>query len=388
MQANSTTATTITQAQATTTETGPTWTTKQPPTRPHRTRRPATRWTAEDAVYNAEAYKAWLQRLDSDHWQEIYGPHTPVEFARALHDCRYYKNAQQQYDAAGKPARWTARLEEVRQQMRATLKALHFENPKALWREYQWSQYRDPNGYSPDHGAHIAEVDHYLWVAETSRAISLDAIDGGYTSPYNCNVDAAIESSRYHGTPYAITDDGDNVETRRADLTHRLESLQRQQASLPTRIKASTSPALTQKLTARYNTLARQIRQTEDDLAEISDLLGETDDLTPQEWTEKIQRASYQYIGENARYGLTRSTPAAATARPVDVFNYAAEADDAIQNLLDLQRQSQELIAYVESVQATGKALTPTQERMYAEAQDLLPVITASLAAQTARLQA
>jgi hypothetical protein len=72
----------------------------------------------------------------------------------------------------------------------------------------------------------------------------------------------------------------------------------------------------------------------------------------------------------------------------VDIFQTASAAQDAIQNLQDLQRQSQELIAYIASIQATGKALTPTQERMHAEAHDLLPVITASIAAQTARLQA
>jgi hypothetical protein len=69
----------------------------------------------------------------------------------------------------------------------------------------------------------------------------------------------------------------------------------------------------------------------------------------------------------------------------VDIFQTASAAQDAIQNLQDLQRQSQELIAYIASMQASGKTLIPTQQRMYAEAVDLLPVITASLAVLVAR---
>jgi hypothetical protein len=85
---------------------------------------------------------------------------------------------------------------------------------------------------------------------------------------------------------------------------------------------------------------------------------------------------------------LTRSTSAAPDAETVDIFNHAAEANDAIQNLRDLQRQSQELIAYIEGRKAAGKEISPTQERMYAEAIDLLPVIAASLTAQKCRITA
>jgi hypothetical protein len=104
-------------------------------------------------------------------------------------------------------------------------------------------------------------------------------------------------------------------------------------------------------------------------------------EISPDQWARQI---AYQ----TADYGLQRSTPAAPDTQTVDIYNTAAEATDAIQNLLDLQRQSRDLIAYIDSRTAAGKEFTPTQERMYAEAIDLLPVITASLAAQTARLHA
>jgi hypothetical protein len=156
MQANSTITPTITQAP-----TGhPIWS------------RPAQRaasqgytnpWSDVDAVYSADRYRAWLQQLPSARWQGLFGRHTPADFERALAICRYYKEAKAKYDAAGQPARWTARLQQINQEMRRTLQALHFATPKELWQQYQWSQYRDPDGYSPDHAAHIAEVDHYLW---------------------------------------------------------------------------------------------------------------------------------------------------------------------------------------------------------------------------------
>ncbi len=367
MQANLTTETTITQAQAhTTTTNGPTWITKQPATRPYQPRRPATRWTAEDAAYHAEAYKAWLQGIDSDRWQEIYGQHTPAEFAHALHDCRYCKNAQQQYDTAGKPARWTARLEEVRQQMRATLKALHFENPKALWQEYQWSQYRDPNGYSPDHAAHIASVDHYLWLGETSRAIALDAIDGGYTSPYQCNIDSALEESRPKAAPeYAAGSPDPHATQEEYYRLHALADAEMRQARYAVRAYIQTGRPAAWQSAARRLVQAIQFDQ---EAAEAN--------LQAQTWWQ------------DREFSLERSAPAAPGTKTVDIYDRAAETHDAIQNLLDLQQQSRDLIAYVESRKAAGKELTTTQERMYAEAQDLLPVIAASIAAQTARIQA
>ena len=103
--------------------------------------------------------------------------------------------------------------------------------------------------------------------------------------------------------------------------------------------------------------------------------------MSAQEWAKQI-------AFQTADYGLARTAPAAPGTPTVDIFQTATVAQDAIQNLRDLQRQSQELIAYIDSRTAAGQELSPTQERMYAGAQDLLPVIPASIQAQTARLQA
>lgn len=386
---NSTINTTDTQAQAHTTETnGPTWTTTQPATHPPKTRRPLTRWTAEDAAYSPDRYKEWLQSLDSIRWQEIYGQHSPADLDRAIAVCRYYKSAKAKYDANPKrPESWTARLNQLHRHMTATIKALHFENPRALWAAYQWTTYRDPNGYSPDHGAHIANVDHYLWLRDVTAALSIDNNDGGYTSPYPNNADAALEAARTPRLEYAVTDDADNPQYQLAAIQRQLGHASRKRQTLAARIKTATDAPTKQKLAARYNAVAVEIKQLAAEADELTRLLtpptnedGEYE-ISPDQWAKQI---AYQ----TADYGLSRCTPAAPGTARVDVFNQAAEANDAIQNLLDLQRQSQELIAYIESVQATGKALTPTQTRMYAEALDLLPVITASLAAQTARTQA
>jgi hypothetical protein len=104
-------------------------------------------------------------------------------------------------------------------------------------------------------------------------------------------------------------------------------------------------------------------------------------EISQDQWARQI---AYQ----TADYGLQCSTPAAPDTQTIDIYNTAAEVTDAIQNLRDLQRQSQDLIAYIDSRKAAGKEITPTQARMYDEAQDLLPVITASIQAQTARIQA
>jgi hypothetical protein len=131
---------------------------------------------------------------------------------------------------------------------------------------------------------------------------------------------------------------------------------------------------------AAIKQLAADVQELERLLTSPTDADGEATMSAP-EWARQI-------AFQTADYGLAHTAPAAPGTPTVDIFQTAPAAQDAIQNLLDLQRQSQELIAYIESVQATGKTLTPTQERMYAEARDLLPVITASIAAQTARLQA
>lgn len=366
MYANSTITPMITQAPANPTATGPAWNTIQPATRPAKSRRPATRWTAEDAVYNAEAYKAWLQRLDSERWQAIFGQHSPDDFARALHICRYYKSARQQYDAAGQPAKWTARLNQVQQQMRATLKALHFHDPKDLWAKYQWSQYRDPDRYSPDHAAHTANVDHQLWLRAVTQTTSLTGSDGGYTSPYPCNADAALEETRPQAGPdYAASGPDTQAAWQEYNRLHAAANAQMRQAHYAIRAFARTGRP------AAWQTAARA-------LVQACQLDGEA--------TEASLQA--QIWWQDRGFRLERSAPAAPGTQTVDIYNRAAEVNDAIQNLLDLQRQSQELIAYIESVQASGKALTPPQERMLAEAQELLPVIAASLAAQTARTQA
>jgi hypothetical protein len=383
MQANSTTTHPITQAPVT----GPTWTTIQPASRQPRRRPLATRWTAEDAVYHAEQYHAWLQGLDSRRWQAIYGSHTPEEFDRALTICRQFKEARAKYDAAGQPARWTPRLAEIPRQMQATLAALQFANPRDLWQQYQWSTYRDPQGYSPDHGAHLASVDHYLWLRDVTAAQSIDNNDGGYSSPYPNNADAALEATRAHALDYAVTADADNPTYQLTTLQRQLGHASRKRQRLSARIKATTDPHQLRRLKARYNAVATEIKQLAAEEQELTRLLTPPTDadgeetVSPQEWAKQI-------AFQTADYGLARTAAAAPNTPTVDIFQTAPAAQEAIQNLQDLQRQSQELIAYIESVQATGKALTPTQERMYAEARDLLPVITASIAAQTARLAA
>jgi hypothetical protein len=380
---NSTTPTPITQAPPT----GPTWTTIQPASRQLRHRPPATRWTAEDAVYHAEQYQAWLQGLDSRRWQAIYGQHTPEEMDRALGICRQFKDAKAKYDAAGQPARCTPRLVEIRRQMQATLTALQFVNPRDLWQQYQWAQYRDPFGYSPDHGAHLASVDHYLWLRDVTAALSIDNNDGGYSSPYPNNVDAALEATRTHALDYAVTDDADNPTYQLATLQRQLGHASRKSRRISAQIKTTSDPHQLRRLKTRYNAVATEIKHLAADVQELERLLTPPTDADGEE-TMSAQEWAKQIAFQTADYGLARTASAAPQTPTVDIFQTATTAQEAIQNLRDLQRQSQDLIAYIESVRATGKTLTPTQERMYAEAVDLLPVITASIQAQTARLQA
>jgi hypothetical protein len=345
-------------------------------------------WSDEDAVYSADRYRAWLQQMPSDRWQGLFGQHTPQDFERALGVCRYYKAAKAKYDAAGQPARWMTRLQQIQQEMRRTLQALHFATPQELWQQYLWAMvYRDPWGYSPDHAAHIAEVDHYLWLRDVTATLSIDGNDGGYTSPYPNNVDAALEATRTRPLDYAVIDDADNPAYQLATIHRQIGHASRKRKAVFARIKTTTDAQAKQKLAARYHTVAAEIKRQAAEAKELTRLLtppmdedGEYE-ISPDQWARQI---AYQ----TADYGLQRSTPAAPDTQTVDIYNTAAEATDAIQNLLDLQRQSRDLIAYIDSRTAAGKEFTPTQERMYAEAIDLLPVITASLAAQTARLHA
>src|SRR3954471_6183646 len=321
MQANSTINQTITQAPAT----GPTWTTIQPASRPARHRPPATRWTAEDAVYHAEQYQAWLQSLDSTRWQAVYGQHTPEEFDRALAICRQFKDARAKYDAAGQPARWTPRLAEVRRQMQATLTALQFANPRDLWQQYQWSTYRDPQGYSPDHGAHLASVDHYLWLRDVTAALSIDNNDGGYNSPYPNNADAALEATRTPALDYAVTDDADNPTYQLATLQRQLGHASRKRLRLSAQIQATTDPHQLRRLKTRYNTVAAEIKQLAAEEQELTRLLTPPTDadgeetVSPQEWARQI-------AFQPADYGLARSTPAAPQTPTVDIFQTATAA--------------------------------------------------------------
>jgi hypothetical protein len=326
--------------------------------------------------------------MPSDRWQGLFGQHTPQDFERALGVCRYYKAAKAKYDAAGQPARWMTRLQQIQQEMRRTLQALHFATPQELWQQYLWAMvYRDPWGYSPDHAAHIAEVDHYLWLRDVTATLSIDGNDGGYTSPYPNNVDAALEATRTRPLDYAVIDDADNPAYQLATIHRQIGHASRKRKAVFARIKTTTDAQAKQKLAARYHTVAAEIKRLAAEAKELTRLLTPPTDedgeytVSPDQWARQI---AYQA----ADYGLQRSTPATPDTQTVDIYNTAAEANDAIQNLLDLQRQSQELIAYIDSRKATGKEISPTQERMYAEAQDLLPVIAASLTAQKCRIMA
>ena len=122
MQANSTITPDDHASPATATDTGPTLTTSPQRARTGRGARqpvgpPRMRSTTP------KPYQAWLQRLDSRPLAGHLRPaHAGASWTARCAICRQLQGrAGDNYDAAGQPARWTARLPQIRQQMRAPL---------------------------------------------------------------------------------------------------------------------------------------------------------------------------------------------------------------------------------------------------------------------------
>src|SRR5205085_444332 len=145
--------------------------------------------------------------------------------------------------------------------------------------------------------------------------------------------DAALEATRTQALDYAVTDDADNPQHQLATIQRQLGHASRKRSALFARIKATTDPQTKQKLAARYNAVAAEIKSLAAEADELTRLLtppanedGEYE-ISPDQWAKQI-------AFQTADYGLTRSTPAAPGTQSVDVFNRAAEANDAIQNLL------------------------------------------------------
>ena len=116
-----------------------------------------------------------------------------------------------------------------------------------------------------------------------TAALSIDNNDGGYSSPYPNNADAALEDARTARLDYAVTDDADNPTYQLAVLQRQLGHASRKRKALSERIKAPTDPPQLRRLKARYNAVATEIKQLAAEEQELTRL------LTPR-WTPTARR--------------------------------------------------------------------------------------------------